>query len=54
MTVILYICIGVLLARAAADICVGLLRILACLAAFLIGVAPLCWHALSKSSVPSG
>jgi len=39
MTTILYICLALWLAKAAADTCVGLLRILACLAALLIGVA---------------
>ncbi|MCX6971032.1 MAG: hypothetical protein NTV93_12905 [Verrucomicrobia bacterium] len=39
MTTILAICVGLWLAKAASDICIGLLRILACLAAFLIGAA---------------
>jgi len=39
MTIILSIFIGVLLAKAASDICLGLLRILACLATLLLGAS---------------
>jgi len=39
MTTILYICLALWLAKAAVDTCVGLLRILTCLAAYLIGAA---------------
>lgn len=39
MTTILYICIAIWLAKASADTCVGLIRILTCLTAFFIGAA---------------
>jgi hypothetical protein len=39
MTLILYICLAIWLAKAVADICAGLLRILACLATLLLSAS---------------
>jgi len=39
MTTLLYICLTIWLVKAVYDIFIGLIRILACLAAFLFGVS---------------
>jgi hypothetical protein len=39
MTTILAICIGLWLAKAAYDICIGLIQIITCVAATLLGIA---------------
>jgi hypothetical protein len=38
MTTILTICLGLWIAKAAYDICIGLLQILACIAVSLLGI----------------